>query len=65
MTRYKTYQMEYGWITIDTKTENPPENPLAGPFDVTLPEVDEIKNAAIIELNETEDGVNIIPDKEA
>lgn len=64
MTRYQTYQMEYGWITIDTKAENPPENPLAGPFDVTLPEVADIENAAVIELNETEDGVIVIPDGE-
>lgn len=62
-TRHQTYQMSYGWITIDTKTENPPENFIAGPFDVTLPEVEEIQNAAVIELNEDETEVIIIPDR--
>lgn len=63
-TRYQTYQMEYGWITIDTKTENPPENPIAGPFDVTLPEVDIIQNAGFIELNEDGTEVVVIKDGE-
>lgn len=62
MTRYQTYQMPYGWITIDTKTENPPETFISGPFDVTLPEVALIENAGIIELNEDETEVTVIPD---
>lgn len=57
-TRHQTYQMPYGWITIDTKTENPPENPISGPFDVTIPETTLIENAAKIELNE--DGTEVI-----
>lgn len=64
-TRHQTYQMEYGWITIDTKTENPPENPLAGPFDVTLPEAEMIENTASIVLNEDGTEVTIIPNGEA
>ena len=64
-TRHQTYQMPYGWITIDTKTENPPENFISGPFDVTMAETADIKNAAIIELNEDETEVIVIPDGEA
>lgn len=57
-TRHQTYQMPYGWITIDTKTENPPENYIAGPFDVTLAETALIENAAAIALNE--DGTEVV-----
>lgn len=64
MTRYYTYQMSYGWITIDTKTENPPEDFIAGPFDVTLPEVELIENAASIELNDDATEVIIVKDGE-
>lgn len=56
--------MSYGWITVDTKTENPPEVYIAGPFDVTLPEVADIENAAKIELNEDGTEVVIIKDGE-
>lgn len=63
-TRHQTYQMPYGWITIDTQKENPPVDFIAGPFDVTLPEVADIKSNATIELNESGTDVVIIPDGE-
>lgn len=62
MTRYQTYQTDFGWVTIDTKTENPPENFIAGPFDVTMAETELIENAASIELNEDETEVIVTPD---
>lgn len=61
-TRYQTYEMSYGWITIDTKTENPPENYISGPFDVTLAETSLIENAAAIALNENGTEVIVIKD---
>ena len=64
-TRYQTYQTSYGWITVDTKSENPPETYISGPFDVTLAEVDDIKSAASIELNEDGTEVIVIPDGSA
>lgn len=63
-TRHQTYQMSYGWITIDTKTENPPENFISGPFDVTMAETGLIENAAKIELSEDETEVIVTSDGE-
>lgn len=49
-TRYQTYQTEFGFITIDTKTETAPEEYIAGPFDVNIAEADLIKEGAVIEV---------------
>lgn len=40
MTRHKTYQTHYGFVTIDSQTETPPEEYIAV-FDNT--ELDEVK----------------------
>lgn len=50
MTRFKTYQMEWGFVTVDSQTEQPPEGYIAGPFDVTIDEADLIKDGASIEV---------------
>lgn len=47
-TRHQTYQMPYGFITIDTETESAPEDFLAGPFDVT--EIEEVQIRAGADL---------------
>lgn len=60
MTRYQTYQTEYGFITIDTQTEQPPEEFVAGPFDNTETEAQVIENGAIIEV--VNDSLVIAPD---
>ncbi len=57
MTRFQTYQTDFGFITIDTKTETAPENYIAGPFDVTIPEADMIQEGATIEVDG--DSVNV------
>lgn len=36
MTRFKTYQMEWGFMTIDTQTEAAPEGYIAGPLVASL-----------------------------
>jgi len=61
MTRFQTYQTEYGFITIDTHTETPPEDFIAGPFDNTLAEADVIQNGAIIEV--VDDSLVVTPDE--
>lgn len=58
MTRYKTYQFPFGWMTYDTQTEEPPESGyIAGPFQVNLEEVELIKQGAVITLNDEGDDV--------
>ncbi len=59
MTRHQTYQTEYGFITIDTETEQPPDEFISGPFDVNLDEADQIDQGADLEV--TEDGLQITP----
>lgn len=63
MTRFQTYQMPYGFITIDTNTEQPPEEYLDGPFNVNLDEAAEIQDGANIEIVEGEAIVTVL-DKE-
>lgn len=60
MTRFKTYQMDYGFITIDTQTEQPPEDYI-DVFDTTVAEADTIQNGAIIEVEGN--GLVITPDE--
>jgi len=54
-TRYKTYQTEYGFMTIDTRTETPPTDYIAV-FDTTIAEADVIESGAIIQV----DGDNLL-----
>lgn len=60
MTRYQTYQMPYGFMTIDTQTETAPEEYIAV-FDTTIPEAQVIENGAILEV--VEDELVITPDE--
>lgn len=62
-TRYQTYQTEFGFITIDTKTESAPEEYVAGPFDVNMAEAELIENGASIERDG--DQVVVVPPKVA
>lgn len=50
MTRFQTYQMPYGFITIDTNTEQLPEEFVAGPFMVNVTEAEMIEEGATIEV---------------
>lgn len=50
MTRFQTYQMPYGFITIDTNTETPPDEFIAGPFMVNIAEAEMIEEGATIEV---------------
>lgn len=49
-TRYQTYQMSWGFLTIDTEAETPPDDFIAGPFDVNLTEAGHIQDGASIEI---------------
>lgn len=62
-TRHQTYEMPFGWVTIDTRTESAPEGYVSGPYDVTNAEAFDIANAASIELNEDGTGVIVAPDE--
>ncbi len=56
-TRYKTYQMDYGFVTIDTQTEQPPENYIAV-FDVS--DVEAVKIEASAELAVDNDELTVV-----
>lgn len=60
MARYKTYQFDWGFMTIDTQTEDVPEG-FTAEFDNTAKEAQIIENGAIIEV--TDDGLFITPDE--
>jgi len=65
-TRYKTYQMDFGFITIDTQTETAPENYIAGPFDVTDVEAVQIEASAELAVDNDElTVVSTMPDEVA
>lgn len=49
---FKTYQTEYGFITIDTDTETPPVDYIAE-FDVTPDDATLIQQGADIIVNDT------------
>lgn len=57
MTRYKTYQFDWGFMTIDSQTEEAPKDYIAGPFNVTIPEAEMIEKGATIEV--VDDQVNV------
>lgn len=59
MTRFQTYQMPYGFITINTTTEQPPEEFIAGPFMVNVAEAQMIQDGAEIEVTEDGNSVNV------
>lgn len=61
MSRYQTYQTDYGFITIDTTTEQPPAEYIAGPFDNTEEEATIIEQGAILEVEG--DNLVITPDE--
>lgn len=61
MSRYQTYQTDYGFITIDTQTEAAPEDYISGPFDNTEEEAAIIEQGAILEVEG--DNLVITPDE--
>ena len=52
-TRYRTYQYDWGFITIDTKNEEAPEGWTAE-FQVNIPEAELIEEGAKLEVIEEE-----------
>lgn len=57
MTRFQTYQItepdengKYNCMTIDTNTEQPPTEFVAGPFNVNMTEAEMIEEGATIEV---------------
>lgn len=50
MTRFQTYQMPWGFVTVDTNTESAPEEFVAGPFMVNMDEAEMISQGATIEV---------------
>lgn len=57
-TRYRTYQYEWGFTTIDTKNETAPEGYIAE-FEVNIAEAKDIEEGA--EIRVLNDEVVIIP----
>lgn len=45
-TRFQTYETSYGFCTIDTNSEEPPEEYISGPYDVNMSEAELIQDGA-------------------
>lgn len=52
-TRFKTYQYEWGFVTIDTKNETAPEGYTAV-FEVNIPEAEQITDGAQLQVVDNE-----------